>query len=93
MHPERSCDSPSGCTAATTTEADALVQQAVLGVVFDHHPAVLSGAEILREFGEAEERDSAERAIRELVSAGLFRREGESILPTRAALHFDSLQS
>jgi hypothetical protein len=91
MHPERSCDPESGCTAATTTEADGLVQQAVLGVVLDHHPALLTGAEILREFGGGED-DRVERAIRDLTGAGLLRWEGESILPTRAALHFDALQ-
>jgi hypothetical protein len=62
-----------------------------MGVVFDHHPAVLSNAEILREFGDGEA-DRVERAIRDLAGAGLLRREGQSILPTRAALHFESLQ-
>jgi len=36
--------------------------------------------------------DVAERAIRELVAAGLLERKGQSLAPTRAALHFDRLE-
>lgn len=72
-------------------EQDAQAQDAVLGVVLDQHPAALTGDEIAHEFGDGEG-DRIERAIRDLAAAGLLRREGESVLPTRAALHFDSLQ-
>lgn len=91
MHRERSSESPCGCLAATTVEQDAQVQEAVLGLVLDQHPAALTAAEILRDFASGEA-DNVERAIRDLAAAGLLRREGESVLPTRAALHFASLQ-
>jgi hypothetical protein len=77
--------------AATTVEHDAQVQGAVLDVVLDQHPTALTEAEILRDFASGEG-DNVERAIRDLVGSGLLRREGESVLPTRAALHFASLQ-
>lgn len=77
--------------AATTVEQDAQVQEAVLDVVLDLHPTALTEAEILRDFARGEA-DNVERAIRDLVGGGLLRRERESVLPTRAALHFASLQ-
>jgi predicted transcriptional regulator len=91
MHRERSCESECGCIGETTVEQDAQVQDAVLGVVLDQHLAALTTEEIAREFGDGEG-DRIERAIRDLVAAGLLRREGESVLPTRAAIHFDSLR-
>jgi hypothetical protein len=41
---------------------------------------------LLSLFAEGAEVDAYERAIRDLVSVGLLRREGESILPTLAAI-------
>jgi hypothetical protein len=32
-------------------------------------------------------------AVRDLIAAGLLRREGDSIIPTRAAVHFYMLHS
>jgi hypothetical protein len=89
MRPERSPEPDCSCPTATAPEEDTQVQQAVLAVVFDQHPTVLSSAEIVREIGGGED-ERVERAIRDLASAGLLRREGDSILLTRAALHFDS---
>lgn len=91
MHRERSSEPPCGCMAATTVEQDAQVQEAALDVVLDQHPTALTEAEIVRDFASGEA-DNVERAIRDLVAGGLLRREGESVLPTRAALHFASLQ-
>jgi hypothetical protein len=91
MRRERSSKPPCGCMVATTVEQDAQFQEAVLDVVLDQHPTALTEAEILRDFASGEA-DNVERAIRDLVAGGLLRREGESVLPTRAALHFHSLQ-
>ena len=91
MHRERSSEPSCGCMSRTTVEQDAQVQEAVLDVVLDQHPTALTEAEILRDFRDSEA-DNVERAIRDLVAGGLLRREGGSILPTRAALHFASLQ-
>lgn len=41
---------------------------------------------LLSPFAEGPEVEACERAIRDLVSVGLLRREGESILPTLAAI-------
>jgi hypothetical protein len=67
---------------------DARTQRAVLSLVLDEHPALLAAGEVGREIGAG---DAAERALRDLTGAGLLRREGATVLPTRAALHFDRL--
>lgn len=71
----------------TTEEQDASAQRAVLSLVLTEHPTQLTASEIARETVQVE----AERTIRELVGAGLLRCEGESVLPTRAAVYFDRL--
>jgi hypothetical protein len=43
--------------------------------------------------GGADSGDAVERAIRELVGAGLLRCEGGYVVPTRAALYFHRLES
>jgi hypothetical protein len=67
---------------------DAATQRAVLSLVLHEHPALLAAEEVEREIGAG---DSTERAMRDLTGVGLLRREGASVLPTRAALHFDRL--
>jgi hypothetical protein len=67
---------------------DTAAQRAVLSLVLNEHPACLAASEIEREIGAD---DSTERAMRDLTGVGLLRREGASVLPTRAALHFDRL--
>jgi hypothetical protein len=71
------------------TDDDA-TQRAVLSLVLAEHPILLAASEIEREVGSG---DATDRALRDLISAGLLRREGALILPTRAALHFDALDS
>jgi hypothetical protein len=79
----------------TNYEVDDQLQGAVLGHVLTLHPAnTLSKAELIRELIDVSV-DAAERAIRDLVGAGLFHPlEGRSELvrPTRAALRFCELQ-
>jgi hypothetical protein len=67
---------------------DARTQRAVLSLVLDEHPALLASAEVEQEIGAG---DATQRAMRDLSGAGLLRREGATVLPTRAALHFDRL--
>jgi hypothetical protein len=67
---------------------DARAQRAVLSLVLDEHPTLLSVSEIEREVGPD---DATGRALCDLSGVGLLRREGVTILPTRAALHFDRL--
>jgi hypothetical protein len=37
------------------------------------------------------EGDALARAVRDLIAAGLLRMEGEAVVPTVAAIHFDRL--
>jgi hypothetical protein len=67
---------------------DAAAQRAVLSLVLHEHPALLAASEVEREIGAG---DAVERAVCDLTGAGLLRREGATVLPTRAALHFDRL--
>jgi hypothetical protein len=76
----------------STEREDERTQSAVLSLVLNEHPAQLTICEVSREVAE-DEGDSPERAIRDLVGVGLLRCEGASVLPTRAALHFDRLSS
>ena len=79
----------------TTEGEDAATESAVLLRVLDLHPAGLTTAELIRDVGGAEAgfaaRDAVARAVRELIGAGLLRRSGELVLPTRAALRFNEL--
>lgn len=74
---------------------DVRTESAVLQYILAFHPVQTSLEELLREFdqgsGDATQRDAVERAVRDLVGAGLLRRSGELVLPTRAALRFDQL--
>ena len=67
---------------------DACTQRAVLSLVLDQHPTLLASEEVEREIGAG---DATERAMLDLTGAGLIRKEGVTVLPTRAALHFDRL--
>jgi hypothetical protein len=75
--------------AASNAADDLRDEQAVLVHVVTTHPSTLRLSDLTRELGDPEdfaERDRTERAVRELVKAGLlFRCEG-AVLPTRAAL-------
>jgi hemin uptake protein HemP len=76
-------------------EEEARTESAVLQYILSLHPAQTSFADLRREF-EADStdfshRDALERAVRELTSAGLLQRNGELVLPTRAALRLDEL--
>jgi hypothetical protein len=79
--------SPSGADAAT--------ESAVLQQVLDLHPVLVTAAELVREIGGESpgfaERDAIERAIRDLIGAGLLHSHEALLLPTRAALRFNEL--
>jgi hypothetical protein len=66
------------------------VQRVVLALILSEHPAQLTIPEIAREIGEP---PAVDQAVDDLARAGLLRQEGASVLPTRAALHFDRLPS
>ena len=73
----------------TNDVRDRVAEAATLDRVLWLHPTHLTEGELLLNLfaGEAGAlRESFERAIRELVAGGLLRIDGESILPTLAAL-------
>jgi hypothetical protein len=61
---------------------------AVLALVLAEHPTLLTLGDLAMEI---EDEDGVGDAVRDLVSVGLLRREGDSVLPTRAALTFDRI--
>lgn len=70
-------------------------QRIVLMHVLALHPTYLAFPELAAEVSENPddftEGDALARAVRDLAAAGLLRMNGVAIMPTRAALHFDSL--
>ncbi len=75
----------------TSNEA---VQKAVLNLLIEHHPTLLTHAELTREMiGDSDsflERDEVAIAVRALQGAGLLHKH-RFLIPTRAALHFAML--
>jgi hypothetical protein len=67
---------------------DLRTQAGLITFVLSEHPELLTLRDVRLEMGD---RDEVRRAVRDLVAVGLLRREGNSILPTRAALAFDRL--
>lgn len=92
-------DKPRGASdedRATTAALDDRDQAAVLREVLSLHPQALTLDELIREMTAAspefEGRDRIERAVRDLVAVGLLHREGERVMPTRAAARFYELE-
>jgi len=79
----------------TPAEDDAAVEAALLRQLLALHPSQITFGELLREIGagpeDFAERDAVERAVRDLTAAGLLHRNGDLVLPSRAALRFDEL--
>ena len=74
---------------------DATIEAAVLRQLLALYPVQLTVEELAREIGgesaDFAQTDAVERAVRELVAAGLAHRSGEVLLPSRAALRLDEL--
>lgn len=80
----------------TNRSEDARVESALLQRVLDLHPTRVTAAELVRDLaGEDADfgaHDAIERAIRELIGAGLLHRAEDGLVtPTRAAMHFGEL--
>jgi hypothetical protein len=75
---------------------DAKAERAVLAFLINEHPNQLTVAEVSRALNsgpvEFEAEDAVERAVRELVGAGLLRCSDGFVLSTRAALYFARLE-
>ena len=74
---------------------DTTVEAAVLRQLLALHPVQLTIAELVREVsdgpGDFAATDPVERAVGQLGAAGLVHRNGEMVLPSRAALRFYEL--
>jgi hypothetical protein len=83
--------------ASSPAWEDHAVQAAVLALVLSLRPDQLTLSELIREMviesADFAECDAVERAVRDLVGAGLLHRSGELVLPTRAAVHFHRLEA
>ena len=81
----------------TPAAEDAATESAVLQQLLALHPAQVTVAELIREVGGESpgfaERDAIERAVRDLIKAGLLHGHGDFVVPTRAALRFNELLS
>jgi hypothetical protein len=77
-------------------DADDAMEQAVLASLLSEHPAQLTMLDLHRERSDPDdpvERDAVDRAVRRLVAAGLVHRHGAFVIPTRAALRSEKLNS
>lgn len=80
---------------SSTAYADAMTEGAVLSLLLDEHPARLTIDELSLVLDPGPENgtpnDACERAVRELVGAGLVHRDGCFLMPSRAARYFERL--
>ena len=71
------------------------LQQAILALLLEEHPAQRSVEEVVHELTDRPEdfaaRDAIDNALRDLVAAGLLHRHGLFVFATRAAVRFDQL--
>ena len=83
------------CDPPSPGPEDAILQRAALTFVLVEHPTRLTQGELTRVLADdpedAAQRNAVVRAIGELAAAGLLRRDGHFVSPTRAALYFDRL--
>lgn len=68
---------------------DLRTQAGVMTLILSEHPTLLTLGNVVMEMSDSE--DAVVRAVRDLTAVGLLRREGGSVLATRAALSFDRL--
>jgi len=81
---------------ASPAGADRKTEAAVLAFLLDEHPNQLTVPEVSWALNAGAEDfasgDAVERAVRELVCAGLLHHEGGYVMPTRAALYCHRLE-
>jgi hypothetical protein len=84
-------------SSASPDPKDKKAERAVLGFLIYQHPErmmILELSRVLNEGGGGfDESDAVERAVRELVGAGLLEIDGAYVVPTKAALYFDALEA
>jgi hypothetical protein len=63
-------------------------QKALLALVLAEHPALVQVKDAKKELGR-----EADRAIEALAEVGLLRHVDQVVVPTKAAVHFERLES
>lgn len=85
------------CGSATPAVQDAQAEHVVLMFLLDEYPATLTVPEVSRALNAVPDSfatfDAVERAIVQLVGAGLLHCDKGFVLPTRATLYFARLDS
>jgi hypothetical protein len=83
------------CEPSFPNPDEAILQRVALTFVLAEHPTRLTQGELARILAadpeDAAQRNAVIHAVGELAAAGLLRRDGNFVSPTRAALHFDRL--
>ena len=86
---------PTDCGERNPATEDTRAERAVLAFLLEEHPAQLTIPELSLALNAAEgdfaATDAVERAVRELVGAGLLRCQGAFVVPTRATLYVERL--
>jgi hypothetical protein len=76
-------------------DPDAPVKARTLREVLSIYPGTMTLEELVRELtfasADFEERDGVQRAVRDLAAGGLLHRNGDFVVPTRAAVNFSGL--
>jgi hypothetical protein len=71
--------------------------RALLELLLEHHPALLSTEEVIREMALGDDsfvrRDEIDVALRELIGAGLAHRSGAFVFASHAAVCFRQLEA
>jgi hypothetical protein len=83
-------------SSASPDPKDKKCGRAILAFLLYKHPDRLTIPGLsrgLNEGGGFNDDNSVERAVRELVGVGLLKCDGAYVVPTRAALFFDALES
>jgi hypothetical protein len=89
---------PTDCehVPAHPSAEDVKAERVALAFLLEEHPSLLTILELSRALNidpGFDTDDAVERAVRELVGAGLLHCEGAFIVPTRAALYFAQLET
>jgi hypothetical protein len=79
----------------TTAVQDGRNRAEVIREVLGIYPETMTLDELIRELtvasAEFSEQDRIQRAVRDLIAGGLLHRNGDVVLPTRAAVNFNAL--
>lgn len=83
-------------TAAERRDRNAELIEPVtpLWIILGEYPGLVTDDDVLKEIAGGDpptfgERDAVEQGIRDMLAAGVLRREGDSLVPTRATLFLD----